>query len=208
MSSTRQKRHQRTKTAILTAARHIIREKGADALSIRAIAKAIDYSPAGLYEYFGSKEAIIDAVCAEGHQQLYEHLTAVDEALPDSDYMVALGEAYIQFALTHPEHFLLMFTHLSNEEIAPETRLANLQQVGSGFTVLHTAVQRLISRQTITLQPPLTSLDMAYTVWSLVHGLAMLRLTFLRNLPLNFSAADHHALDSFWRGHINEKTNP
>ncbi|NJN55580.1 MAG: helix-turn-helix transcriptional regulator, partial [Anaerolineae bacterium] len=52
----RERRHLRTKDAILDAARLIIKEQGADALSIRAIAEQIDYSPAGLYEYFGSKE--------------------------------------------------------------------------------------------------------------------------------------------------------
>lgn len=50
----RERRAQRTRDAILEAARGIISKKGVEALSIRSIADAIDYSPAGLYEYFGS----------------------------------------------------------------------------------------------------------------------------------------------------------
>jgi AcrR family transcriptional regulator len=49
----RQRRHLRTKDAILDAARQIIAEEGADNLSMRGIAERIDYSAAGLYEYFG-----------------------------------------------------------------------------------------------------------------------------------------------------------
>ncbi|MCB0131629.1 MAG: helix-turn-helix transcriptional regulator, partial [Caldilineaceae bacterium] len=41
--SPRARRHQRTHDAILDAARQIINEQGTDALSMRAIAKAIDY---------------------------------------------------------------------------------------------------------------------------------------------------------------------
>ncbi|MCB0074139.1 MAG: helix-turn-helix transcriptional regulator, partial [Caldilineaceae bacterium] len=48
--TTRERRALRTREAILDAARQIISRQGADALSMRAIAKAIDYSPAGLYE--------------------------------------------------------------------------------------------------------------------------------------------------------------
>ena len=54
----RQRRHLRTKDAILDAARQIIATEGAEKLSMRAIAKRIDYSPAGLYEYFGSKDVL------------------------------------------------------------------------------------------------------------------------------------------------------
>ena len=62
MTAPRTKRHLRTKQAILDAARQIIAEEGPAALSMRALADRIDYSAAGLYEYFGSKEEIIAAV--------------------------------------------------------------------------------------------------------------------------------------------------
>ena len=68
--SPRAKRHQRTRDAILEAARHIVHEDGIGGLSMREIARRIEYSPAGLYEYFGSKEEIIDAICEEGFRRL------------------------------------------------------------------------------------------------------------------------------------------
>ena len=54
MSQTRRKRHIRTKQAILDAALEIISEDGPNALSMRNLADRIDYSAAGIYEYFAS----------------------------------------------------------------------------------------------------------------------------------------------------------
>ena len=65
VSTPRERRAQRTRDAILEAARQIIGKDGIDGLSTRGIADAIDYSPAGLYEYFGSKEEIIAKYMSE-----------------------------------------------------------------------------------------------------------------------------------------------
>ena len=67
---TRTRRQERTRRAILDSALAIVAESGPDALSMRAIADRIDYSAAGLYEYFGSKEEILNAVREEGMAQL------------------------------------------------------------------------------------------------------------------------------------------
>ena len=102
----RERRHQRTQPAIIEAARQIIRESGVDALSIRAIAERIDYSPAGLYEYFGSKEEIVAAVCAQAFERFTRRLAQVDTTLPITEYILELGLSYIDFALRNPDSFL------------------------------------------------------------------------------------------------------
>ncbi len=71
------RRHVRTKQAILDAALEIVIQNGPAALSMRSLAERIDYSPAGLYEYFSSKEEIISAVCDEGQRMLYAAWTLV-----------------------------------------------------------------------------------------------------------------------------------
>jgi AcrR family transcriptional regulator len=191
----RKRRQQQTKYAILEAARRIIREQGASQLSMRAIAEAIDYSPAGLYEYFGSKEEIIHAVCRQGHGFLHQALLSVDAALPPSDRVVALGQAYIRFALENPESYLLMFT-LAGSSADP------VEMVGeeSAYTVLVGAIQQGLESGVFTARPAFGQQEMAYAAWALVHGIAMLRLTHLRNFPADFAAADEEALAAFARG--------
>lgn len=106
----RTRRHLRTRQAILDAALDIINQEGPDALPMRSLAECIDYRPAGLYEYFGSKEEIISAVCEEGQHALYEAMSQVNPMLPPSVNLYEIGQAYIRFALAHPDYFLMMFT--------------------------------------------------------------------------------------------------
>src|SRR4051794_6555692 len=105
-----ERRYQRTHEAILEAARQIIHEEGISALSMRAIAQRIDYSAAGLYEYFASKEEIIETICRQGHRRLKDGMLRVNPNLPIREYLRDTGLAYIEFAVQNPDFFLLMFT--------------------------------------------------------------------------------------------------
>lgn len=193
--STREKRHQKTKQAILDAARQIIVEKGVDALSIRAIAKRIDYSPAGLYEYFGSKEEILDQVVQIGHNRLYDYLSRVDQSLPPQDYIRELGLAYIRFATQNSDYFLLMFTH-----IPPPEMMDHFADEASTFTLLVKGIGRAVEEGVLKLPEGQTILTVAYAHWGLVHGLAMLQVTQLSAVEQDFAAADVAALLAFGRG--------
>ena len=191
----RERRHLRTREAILDAARQIINEQGSDALSIRGIAERIDYSPAGLYEYFGGKEEIVTAVCLQGHERLTQSMTAVDSSLPTDEYLIAIGLAYIQFAIQNPDFYLLMFT---NPAFAgtPE----QLDEYGASFAILLNTIQRGLDEGIFRPRPGYSQLGMAYTAWAMVHGIAMLRLTYLTHHPIDFAVADHEALRTMTNG--------
>ena len=191
--STRERRHQRTHQAILDAARQIIAEKGVDNLSMRAIAKKIDYSPAGLYEYFGSKDEIIAAVCDEGNNRLVEYMGSVDPTLDINDYMLAIGQAYIDFAVRNPDHFTLMFNSPSGPRSTPhdpDAVMAQMADEGSSFGILLRAIQRGIDEGVFKPKPGYGTLEMAHTAWAMVHGMATLRIGSLKGMPLDFDAIE------------------
>jgi AcrR family transcriptional regulator len=206
--SPRERRHQRTQQAILEAARAIVHEQGAEKLSIRAIADRIDYSPAGLYEYFGSKEEIIQAVCQQGQLKLKHYLAAVEMTLPFDDHLAELGMAYIRFAVQNPDYFLLMFNTLSASLYAGQEGQTPLKHFPSGgmmdesssFPLLLAAVQRGLDEGHIQQRPGFGVLEIAYSVWALVHGIAMLRITHLRDFALDFDVMDRQALEAIGRG--------
>lgn len=202
--SPRERRHARTQQAILDAARAIIHEQGPDKLSMRAIADRIDYSPAGLYEYYGSKEEIIAAVCEQGHLRLKAYLAAVDSSLPVSEYLVELGMAYIRFAVQHPDYFLLMFTHpiegREPQDRAPRFPSAEMMSEWSSFPILMRGVQRGLEEGNIRATPGYGQAEIAYSLWALVHGIAMLRITNLRGYDTPFDEIDRIALARFNRG--------
>ncbi len=199
MTNPRTRRHLRTKEAILEAALEIVNEQGPAGLSMRALADRIDYSPAGLYEYFGSKDEIIAAICQQGEEHLAAYMNAVNRNLPLEAYMLGIGKAYIRFALRYPDHFLLMMTRPSPREMTSES-LSQALEEGSSFGILGQAIQRGIAEGIYPDRPGYGWLEKAYAAWGMVHGIAMLRITGLRNFEYEFENADHCALLAVHRG--------
>jgi AcrR family transcriptional regulator len=195
-TSPREKRQAQTRQEILDAALAIIAEQGPDALSLRGLARRVQYSPAGLYEYFDGKDAIIEAVCADGDQRLRSYLEQVPLGLPPGDYLVALGQAYIRFALQNEAHFTLMFARMPD---GPSFTHADLDADGT-YAILLNAVQTAVDQELITVAVEPDAHAIAYGLWSLAHGLAVMQLTNLRNMDYDFWPADRLALETYVRG--------
>jgi AcrR family transcriptional regulator len=193
---TRRQRHIETKQAILQAARALILEKGADKLSLREIARRIGYSPAGLYEYFGSKEEIVAAVAAEGFEQLHAYLNRVPNDLPPMQRLVAIGLAYVQFAQQYPEHFMLIFSRL------PSGRISLQAPAGahSPYQIVLQAIQDGVDAGALALPAGSDLEEMAYSLWAMAHGMAMLQQTHLRDFQADFPALDQRVLEALVQG--------
>ncbi len=196
MLSPREKRQARTRQEILDAALAIIGENGADKLSLRALARRVEYSPAGLYEYFDSKDDIIDAVCEEGDRRLMHYLLQVPQELAPDQYLVELGITYVCFALRNEEHFMLMFAQIPD---GPPVSYEDVNEEGA-YGVLLKGVQRAIDSGVIQASPDFGRNDIALAVWSLVHGSAVMQLTNLHNLQYDFDTAVRLSMATFLRG--------
>lgn len=196
MLTPREKRQAKTRQEILDGALALISEQGPEKFSLRSLARRVDYSPAGLYEYFDSKDDIIDAVCAEGDRRLRSYLRQVSQDSPANEYIVELGEAYIQFALRNEEHFMLMFAHVPD---APPIAYEDLA-ADETYGILLGAVQSAMDGGYITERPDFNRDAIAYGLWSLAHGLAVMQLTNLYNIRFNFERADRAVMEAFLRG--------
>ena len=193
-TSPKERRHKRTRAAILRTAREIITEDGVEALSMRKIADRIDYSPAGLYEYFSSKEEIVAHVCIENERRLAAYLSAVKDNLDPGDHLVELGLAYLRFAKENRDHFMLQFTFRPEGGDYSESTVPR----ESSFGILVSAVQALIDAGRIPNAP--STETVAYTTWAYVHGMAMLQLTALRDTNQDFGPADRWGLIRYVEG--------
>jgi AcrR family transcriptional regulator len=90
--------------AILQAASEIAEQEGWHAVTIRRVAEKIEYSPPTIYEYFESKEALLEAEAAEGFRLLLEALYAARDAHSDPrERLAAMGGAYWDFVWAHPQ---------------------------------------------------------------------------------------------------------
>ena len=192
----RERRQARTREEILDAALTLINEKGPDAFSLRALAGRVDYSPAGLYEYFDGKDGIINAVCEEGDRMLLAYLRAVPNTLPTEQYLVELGLAYVRFAEQNKEHFKLMFTFERQGPPIPYEEL----EFDDTYRLLLDAVQAGIDAGAIATGESYGLTEIALGLWAAAHGLAMLQLTNLRQVEYDFATADRAILEKLVRG--------
>jgi AcrR family transcriptional regulator len=108
-------------------AESIIFEEGIEALSARRLSKEIDVSVGSLYNAFGDLDAVVRAVIAKSAGMLSETLHEAVE-LPASNKrarVVALGEAYFDFAVAEPQRWWLLFEYKSNFPL--ETKVQDFQ---------------------------------------------------------------------------------
>jgi AcrR family transcriptional regulator len=192
----RRERHEETRVAILAATRALIIEKGVAGLALREVARRTGYSPASLYEYFSGKEDLVAAVAAEALEQLAIALRQVPAELPPRQRLVEIGIAYVAFAHRHPEQFLLIFDRL------PSGRASLQQQPGprSPYRILLDGVQAALDSRAIRPRQGYGLEEIAYSIWALVHGMATLQQTHLRQHDANFAAVDRRVLEAFVNG--------
>jgi AcrR family transcriptional regulator len=105
----RERERSQVRTAILDAARRISERDGWAKLTIRAIAAEIEYSPALIYGYFESKEAVLVELLREGFATLHEQLLQASADHTTADVTVTMvGKAYWRFAFENPISYQLM----------------------------------------------------------------------------------------------------
>jgi AcrR family transcriptional regulator len=123
-----------------------IAAEGAAALSIRGIARTIGMSPAGLYRYYDGLDELITELITDAYNDLADYVLAVTEVAGSPrdrfrDGMVA----YRQWAVEHPNRFLLIFGTPIPGYAAPEegpTVAANRRLGGAFFALGVEAWQR------------------------------------------------------------------
>ena len=109
-----QRDRDRTREAILAAARELFVTEGYRNVSMRKIAERIEYSPAAIYSYFPSKDDIFFTLAEEGFRLLAAcGLASAQDAADPLERLRRGLWAFYEFSKTHPEYFDLMFVERS-----------------------------------------------------------------------------------------------
>jgi AcrR family transcriptional regulator len=146
--------HGDLRAAMLGAAGKILEKEGPAGLSIREAARRAGVSHNAPYRHFPEREALLAALASEGFALLGNSL--------DNRTGRELGEAYVRFALEHPQRFRLMFGGTLPAGKYPELE----QHARATFAKLQSAFSGLGAEAEFA----------AAAAWSLVHGLAQLIL--------------------------------
>lgn len=159
-----------TKERLIAAARDHFVEVGGARFSLREVARSTGLSAAAVYRHFEGKEALLEAVYAEGFRVFASYLFV---ALSERDPLARLrasGRQYLAFGLERPRDYQAIFMR-----DGPPTKAG-----GSGCTpdpTFQFLVDRVrdcvVSGVFVDVDPE----DAAVGIWSHVHGLVSLRLS-------------------------------
>jgi AcrR family transcriptional regulator len=125
---------------ILECAWKLAREEGVAGFSLHGIARAVGIRQPSLYEYFASKDALYDAMFADGNRRLLERLDTLK--LP-SDPRLALKRtlrAFVDFSVEDPARTELIFQrHVPGFVPSPESYALAEQALARVTTVMRRA---------------------------------------------------------------------
>ena len=168
----KQRPRAQTRASILHTAKDIARREGWQAVSIRKIADAIDYSPPVVYDYFDSKDQLLNEIRNEGFCYLrteYERLVKLYRDPEKLLYEISLVQW--KFATQQVELYQVMYNLDGAHCTAP---LAESEEIK--------AVNEIVCRIIFTFIPKSTDAirRLYFEWWATSHGIIMLG-TLLRH---------------------------
>ena len=200
--------HGDLREALIHASHKILNEKGADALSLRAIAAEVGVSHMAPYSHFKSKKSLFQEVAASGFDALADKMKQASQTVQSpAERILSYGVSYIEFALAQPQLYRLMLGQVENagrrgfsktastDQPAPLSFSAQLQ--GSSkrpFELLENAFTELNNKG-----DKLTVKAQALGAWSMVHGMAALLIEGHFEIPPGMSIKDFLALAAFYK---------
>jgi AcrR family transcriptional regulator len=168
--------HGDLRRTLLDTALRLVNESGPEGFSLREAARAVGVSPAAAYRHFADKPALLTALAAEGHGRLAEAMEKASTRLAAVDppparavaTLVAIGRAYVEFAVKNPSFFRVMFGPAVKD---PEFDPCCATSGRDAYAILSDTLDQLLASGAI---PPERRTGGEIGAWSAVHGFATL----------------------------------
>lgn len=158
------------KARLVASALTLLAGGGAKTVSLRAVARHAGVSEAAPYTHFKGKAGLMAAVAGRGFTDLSARLDAAGPAASEPGArLIAMGRAYVAFALENPALYGLMFGPTGTLEVSdPDYAAASAET----FHRLRSAAAACATAEADS--------DAGYraaaSAWAAVHGLAVLLL--------------------------------
>ncbi|MFJ2837950.1 MULTISPECIES: TetR/AcrR family transcriptional regulator [Nocardia] len=174
---------------LLVAAVAEIDDVGIDRASLRSIARRAEVSHQAPGHLFKNKTGLLTTLAVRvirllGSQMSEARSAAHAAGTNGKDLVVAIGAAYIQFAVSRPALFAL----ISRSEMLDHTMIELRESLDTTWQVLTSAVRDAQAEGWRSDQPVE---DVALMCWSIVHGLAAIQIGRLQPTELR----DHDAVE-------------
>jgi len=160
--------HGELREALISATRQLVEERGAENFTLADACRVAGVTTAAPYRHFRSKQQILAEIASRGFEELQAKAKAAVAAKGEGtlDAIVAMGQAYVAFAVEQTAVFRLMF--------GQEPSLKKAEPVlGTG----HACFAHLIDQVALYCKRSKIRGDaqeLALRLWTFVHGAASL----------------------------------
>src|SRR5262249_28388478 len=141
---------------ILDAASELLLEGGAEGLTIRRLALRSGYTSPAIYQHFGDKAGLLDAILQREIEVLQERLEALPELPYLRDQLRLQFKEIVRFGREHPTNYRLM------EALPPEQVLPAAKSMRDRLEAQVVGLARSKEVDSDLLQQ---------AIWALLHGL-------------------------------------
>ncbi len=174
-SERRRREQSRMRNKILNAARTLFVGHGYEAVTMREIARKIEYSPTAIYAHFADKETLVRELCTADFQALARAVGLIARVPDPVTRLRRMGHAYAEFGLRNPNHYRLMFMtpHPALEPDPADIEKDNPEQ--DGYALLESTVVAGVKAKRFRTRVTDAAL-IAQTVWAGIHGAVSLEI--------------------------------
>ena len=172
----RERERRETRQRILDAARELFAIQGYEAVTMREIARKIEYTPTAIYFHFKDKESLLRELCREDFQALAEYLHRIGRIADPITRIKKMGLAYVEFGLKYPHHYRLQFMTPSVKPRFKETGIKKGNPDQDAYAFLQLSVSEAMKAG--RFRPELKDPELLTQVfWTGVHGVVSLCLS-------------------------------
>lgn len=158
------------RAGILKSAWEIVTEEGWQALSIRKIAEAIEYSVPVIYDHFANKEAILHELTKQGFQILNQELLKAKKRSTSPEKQIeAMAYSYWEFAFDHKAYYQVMY----GLGMPSCETISQIHELGTFTELVMQSIKDLIASGK---NPNTDAFLKLHTFWSMLHGLISINM--------------------------------
>jgi AcrR family transcriptional regulator len=191
----RERQRDELRTQIVETAASLLSDGGAEAVTMRAIAERIGYSPTTIYHHFDDRDAlmatVLDRAFGVFRAALGDALAAHEQP---AARIRAMGQAYVDFALAHPREYQLMLVQ------RPDYLVRLGPEEGASFSESLGALTELVGNSPAGRSGRVTPHAGANALWGAMHGIAALSTGFAALDDAQGRAAAEAALETMIAG--------
>ncbi len=190
--------HGNLKEELLQTALEMIDTDGLDSITLRDLTQRLGTSRTAVYRHFASKEALILGVIEKGYEHLNLLFTPIFEDRTHSvaERFGAMGRAYLDFAIEHPNLYRLLFGEMYRKEREEICDYKDETQA----TGLYALIGLLSEAQEEGIIAQVNPLIQAAMVWASIHGLASLLIDGHLMMSDNMEAIYEYSIGVLLKG--------